>query len=258
MSSVRSELPAVCCVMVTANRAAMAQRAVECFRRQTYTPRFMLVYDTGKFTSRSMFSDPAALSPPNDPWGILIAHGADPEGRTIGELRNAASLHACEEFNPDILIHWDDDDYSHPGRIAEQVALLESSGADAVGYRELLFWREDPNGMDALSEAWLYTNHNPAYAVGSSLCYRRAAWERRPFGALPKTKGGTGEDTVWLRGMKSVGVSSLETGEPRMICLIHGGNTQYYGADLLERASNWRRAYERDVYCRGAMEGAHA
>ena len=51
-------------------------------------------------------------------------------------LRSAREGHAA-----DILVHLDDDDYSHPNRIAEQVVLLQSSGADCVGYREMLFWQ---------------------------------------------------------------------------------------------------------------------
>ena len=67
------------------------------------------------------------------------------EQATIGtKLRNFAGEANGPAWMPEILIHWDDDDYSHPNRIAEQVALLQSSGADAtVGFREMLFWRED-------------------------------------------------------------------------------------------------------------------
>ncbi len=159
----------------------MARQAVECFRRQTYTPRFMLVWDTGKFTDESMFSDPAALSPPNDKWGCMSVHGAYPSAaKTIGELRNIANAEAIAEFQPDIICHFDDDDYSHPNRIAEQIALLQASGAQACGYNQMLFWREgEPPRYGAISdyeparlgEAWLYTGSG---ICGTSLCYWRA------------------------------------------------------------------------------------
>ena len=62
--------------------------------------------------------------------------------RTLRSMRQSRAM-----TTHDILIHWDDDDYSHPNRIAEQVALLKSSGADVVGFSEMLSWRETPQAI---------------------------------------------------------------------------------------------------------------
>ena len=40
--------PLVCAIMLTRDRPAMAARAVECFRRQTYERKFLVVFDTSK------------------------------------------------------------------------------------------------------------------------------------------------------------------------------------------------------------------
>lgn len=182
-------------------------------------------------------------------------------------MRNAAN--GIRHFDePDILIHWDDDDWSHPSRITEQVALLRSSGADCVGYNEMLFWRE-PHGFDrsennSRGEAWLYSNPNPGYALGTSLCYWRKTWERKPF---PATS--VGEDLQFITGLKCVGVSTLAQpctswrsqdierptaeSEPRMIARIHAGNT-ITGYKNIHREPMWKRVPEWDAHLRSVME----
>jgi glycosyltransferase involved in cell wall biosynthesis len=165
-------------------------------------------------------------------------------GKTIGALRNEANALA----RADILVHFDSDDWSHPNRIAEQVALLQSSGADVVGYREMLFWRDDGG------EAWLYSNKNPGYALGTSLCYWRRTWERKPFPATSY-----GEDLQFCTGLKVCGVPAFGcSGEayhdPRMIARIHHGNTSTaYKPENMARASEWKRVPEWDQYCRSVM-----
>lgn len=288
--------PSVCAVMLTANRPEMARRAIECFRRQTYQNKRLLIWDSGQ--------DIVDLEQ-QEKFG-LVSHVLADRPRTIGELRNEANSFWTEY---PILIHWDDDDWSHPNRISEQVALLQSSGAEAVGYREMLFWREPQaiwhDGAKLLTarqgEAWLYSNRKPSYALGTSLTYWRTVWQRRPFEPL-----NDGEDTAWLAGVRSVGISGLgdkvqvviapwdlpggETGaefisryhatckrlmdahlqemeqygyrpQPRMIASIHGANTSPWYRPELMRASQkqggeWRRVSEWDDHCRGIMTGS--
>lgn len=207
---------------------------------------------------------------------------------TIGAMRNyAVSLMS----NTDIIVHWDDDDWSHPNRIAEQVALLQSAGADCVGYNEMLFWREPCGAFiqppasqgnwprcterEFPGEAWLYSNPNPRYALGTSLCYWRRAWEARPFPDLQH-----GEDTEWLKSVyvrsesangiefmpdekyRKIGGGGVHGPVPRMIARIHSGNSSS-AYDPIEMARHnalprserqWSRVPEWDKVCRGAME----
>jgi hypothetical protein len=266
--------------MLTADRPELARRAVECFRAQTYPAKRLNVLDSGL--------SPVFRIPDHTVGQAVFWQHAEAE--SIGELRNFAN----EDSHTDILIHWDDDDYSHPNRIAEQVAVLQSSGADAVGYNEMLFWdgrkyaaarnREDVGpigGQDGrmivgCGEAWLYSNPRPDYALGTSLCYWRKTWKRRPFAALPLPGGRAGEDQDWLDGIASgrgPGVKLLSVSsrpidddppmhineQPRMIARIHGGNASTAYDPALMRASEtqgsgWRRVPEWDSYCRGVME----
>lgn len=260
--------PTVCAIMLTKDRPEMARRAVECFRAQTYQNASLLVYDTGR-------PDEIGCGPK-----CYRLHDPSASTASIGVLRNLANGMASS----DILIHWDDDDWSHPNRITEQVALLQASGADAVGYNELLFWRSaklmgtkrtvtpivmfyGAESMDCTeeqwrpAEAWLYTNRNHFYVVGTSLCYWRKTWEQKPFADLPKPGEMKGEDSRWIQDMKVVTVSGMVNPatatyqEPRMIARIHGGNTMAYDIEgQMERGSlEWRRVPEWDAYCRERM-----
>jgi hypothetical protein len=219
-------------MLMLPGREAFQHQAVRCFDSQTYTGGLRL------------------LTLPADP------------ARTIGAMRNYANslLTDC-----DIVCHWDDDDWSHENRIAEEVALLQATGADCVGYNEMLFWDQRPgqqNGIDALSAAWLYSNPNPRYALGTSLCYWRRAWEARPFQDINH-----GEDTEWLKGVWCHAVSTFDLmkpagADPRMIARIHAGNSSS-GYDPAEMARHnvlpaserqWSRVPAWDRVCREVME----
>ena len=243
----------------------MAARAVRSFRAQTYANKRLLIYDNGKDAAR-----PEEILDNETYFGCFW--NAHRGMLTIGQLRHEANGHAfASHFHPKILIHWDDDDYSHPARIAEQVALLQASGADAVGYREMLFWRTTSVCLEGavtemhqpVNEAWLYSHHRADHALGTSLCYWRRTWERKPFADLPKGPGGTGEDHQWREGLKVVSQTALggpslsDDDAPRMIASIHGGNSSkaYDLETLIARGSKeWRRVPEWDDYCAERMK----
>ena len=284
--------PLVCAVMLTCDRPEMAARAVRSFRAQTYERKTLLVWNTGESDEIECGCGPTGF------------HVVDANlGQSIGMLRNSAIGFPTGYDKPDIIAHFDDDDYSHPDRIAEQVALLQSSGADAVGYREMLFWRETsveqprptyPSGEHKgervwrdHDEAWLYSHNQPNkpnHVLGTSLCYWRKTWERKPFPDAPKGPGASGEDWLWQQGLNVKAASAMfEHGEsthpdtcdcglcgpgqrtvihggncePRMIASIHGQNSsQAYNLELLiaKGSREWRRVPEWDDYARGKMQ----
>lgn len=260
--------PSACATLLTADRPEMTRQAIECFRAQTYENKRLLILDTGKSRNDAHVYIGNHGQPENE---RLLWNPAAKE--TIGELRNlAASM-----TDADIIVTFDSDDWSHPNRIAEQVALLKSSGADVVGYNSMLFWREPqececgalPRHKDRgdTGEAWLYSNSNPQYALGTSLCYWRHVWERKPFEATSM-----GEDDRFLRGLKVAPVTSIfdksgpppdfagiagawaRGAAPRMIARIHTSNTSTaYSPRKMEKAREWRRVSEWDKYCQGVF-----
>lgn len=241
----------VCAVCVTANRLDFTRAAIADFRAQSYPNKRLVVWDT----SDTGDVHAALIEDMRDREYYLH----DSERLVIGQLRNRANSYACsgEGFAiPDVLLHLDSDDRNHPNRIAEQVALLQSSGADCVGYDEMLFWREPGHEP---GEAWLYQNADTRYALGTSLAYWRHVWERRPFEATS-----IGEDDRFLRGLKVVSVSAKHTppdeGQPRMIARIHPGNTSTaYKPEAMARETAktdamWKRVPEWDSYCAETMK----
>ncbi len=257
--------PTVCAVMLTRDRHELARRAIQCFKNQTYQNKALLIYDTGE-----KYLD----------VGPEFAHAKAPEsmrGLPIGALRNNANA----LVNADVIVHWDDDDWSHPSRIAEQVKALQSSGVDVVGYNEMLFWREPraehlgrvkdafgPGMLDHANlhpgEAWLYSNTvRSDYALGTSLMYWRKTWESKPFDDARGTPGGYGEDAHFIQGLKVLAFTSLvwDSGRsdgPSMVASIHGGNTMPYNieAQIQSGSKEWLRVTgwdERVKFIMGAQ-----
>lgn len=291
--------PSVLAICLTANRAEMTRKAVASFRTQTYANKRMIVWDTGELDED--FDDDG------EGGGEVVHVHAEAYAEpplTIGALRNAANSF----WNAyDIFVHFDSDDWSHPNRITEQVALLQASGADVVGYSEMLFWRTNgefkfdesfgDGGFGAVAEdedsisietgaliecgeAWLYTSPVPKPTLGTSLCYWRKTWERKPFNpTLPNNRESLGEDTEFIRGLKVAAVSAVVKlkpgfkehyagltegamtrtaprdldGEPRMIARIHGANSTRYNIEDA-RGTSWKRVPEWDARVREILE----
>jgi len=246
--------PMVVCVCLTKDRPEMLRRAVACFKAQTYPRKRMLIWDTSHELERSH----------QVASGDVVHVFTDPRsGASIGALRNDANSFWAEY---DLIAHFDDDDLSHSRRLEEQVQLLQKNSADVVGYSDMLFWREprvsagDTSGCALCGtmpcvcdgEAWLYLG--PQKALGTSLLYRRQAWERTPFPDQPRPGFATGEESTWLKSQLLVTESSFVTARhPRMIASIHGGNTSGSYKLIGSAPESWRRVPEFDDYCRERM-----
>lgn len=264
--------PLVVAVCLTHDRPEMLKRAVRSFQAQTYPNAMFFGLDTG---------EKSAKDAPYGEKNATTVWMPDQRTRTTGELRNIAIGTARGWRSFEVVVHWDDDDWSHPNRITEQVALLQASGKDCVGYRDMLFWR---NSYDAstgrydwnpetqrpienvtpVSEAWLYCNKDTRYALGTSLCYWRKTWERNKFKPVSSK-----EDSYFVRGCDTYGVSmlgqmpsmdmlmgrSIPDTEPRMIASIHGGNTGGGYHPFPPDPERWKRVPEWDNHCREIMEG---
>lgn len=136
------------------------------------------------------------------PDGVRLEHV---RRMPLGHKRN----YACSVASGDIICHWDDDDWSDPLRIAQQVDLLLSSDADLVGYHSMFFADE------RCSRAWVYFN-SVDYALGTSFCYRAAFWDRCPFPPVQ-----TGEDGAMLKSARLVTMPANNM----MVARLHAQNS---------------------------------
>lgn len=199
----------VTCICPTRGRGRFIHRAIDCFLAQTWpeSERELLILD--EEFNPSLAGDPRL---PGVRYERLMANP------TIGAKRNLC----CSKARGRIIAHWDDDDWSAPGRLADQVTRLVETGAPVTGYHTMEFRAED-------GRRWLYSNPQRNYAVGTSLCYLRAWWETHRF-----NDQNVGEDHSFVRmapGLVAVAAGDL------MWASVHSQNTS-------ERAlgtRQWRR-----------------
>lgn len=123
-------------------------------------------------------------------------------------MRNAG----CEAARGEIIAHFDDDDFSHPDRLACQIRLLLSSpGCQVAGYCSMRF-------TDGVS--WWRYNGTQKYALGTSLVYRRDWWRLHHF---PEVQ--IGEDNGFAQQAATRGaLVTVEAGEMQW-ATIHPENT---------------------------------
>lgn len=201
--------PRVSCLMVTRNRAATARLAIDCFLRQTYAARELVILDDGE--DDALRDHVAALADPR----IRMFR---PEGRaTLGELRNRAAALARGEY----VCQWDDDDLYDPSRIASQMAVVQALRADACFLERWTLWWPGRRRL-ALSTRRVWE--------GSMLC-RKAMLP--PYPALAR-----GEDSAVAEQVIATGrVAMLD--QPRLyLYVVHGANT--FGTEHFDR--HWDHA----------------
>ena len=192
--------PLVSCLMPTADRRRYVPLALATFLEQDYGPRELIVLDDGH--------DPIADLIPPDPRIRYLYLRA---GRSLGEKRNEA----CRLARGDILVHWDDDDWSAPWRVSYQVAELQRHAADVCGLDRLWFYDPDRD----LAWRFRYPAGRTPWLAGSTLCFRRHLWERRPFPNLS-----VGEDTLWIA--EAVGARVLPLArDDFFVARVHEHNT---------------------------------
>lgn len=192
--------PLLSCIMPTYNRRPFVRQAIGYFLRQSYTNSELIVVDDG----------PDAISDliPADPRVRYIRLAAR---ATIGAKRNLA----CEQARGELIVHWDDDDWTASWRLENQVQGMINSGADLCGLDKPLFY--DPRA----DRAWqyVYPPGGKSWVAGGTLCYTRPFWRENPFPNI-----NVGEDTRFVWGASARRMLALE--DPGFfVAIIHPGNT---------------------------------
>ena len=170
---------------------------LQSFHQQTYPNRELLIVSDGEEIRDLVEGAP----------GVRLIHVA--EKRQIGAKRNFG----CRRAAGEIVCHWDDDDWSAPGRIEAQVAALESHPSKSVtGFHSMKF-------TDGAGTWWKYSG-GLHYALGTSLCYRIAWQQAHPF---PATQ--VGEDNEFVGVAWSLSELHTDDAGDLMHATIHPGNT---------------------------------
>jgi glycosyltransferase involved in cell wall biosynthesis len=193
-------LPLVTCIMPTANRRAFVPHAIEYFLRQDYAERELVILDDGEDAIGDLV-----------PADARITYLRETRRRSVGAKRNAC----IDAARGEIVVHWDDDDWSAPQRISRAVDALVRENADLCGVSAMLFF--DP--LKRLVWEYRYPGAQPDWVCGTSLCYRRALWRRNRFADVQ-----IGEDSRFIWSAR--GARTLCLPDTRLIAaLVHDANT---------------------------------
>lgn len=122
----------------TANRKDLSKLALQCFHNQNWEEKELIVLD-----------------------------GID----TIGSKLNRG----CEQAKGSIILRWDDDDWSFPFRITDQVSRILSHKKSLTGYYQIYFWDAANN------RASQYGGGARDYCLGTSMCFTKDYWKSNPF-----------------------------------------------------------------------------
>lgn len=196
--------------MPTRLRPELAAEGLEYFRAQTYGPRELVIVD-----------DETGLSFPDGVEGLDVHYCRRPN-LTVGTKRNIAVALARGA----VVIHWDSDDWYSTDRIEHQVDLLVRTGAELVGYYSMRF--DDLERGDR----YMFDSGGPGHVIGTSFCYWRSTWEKRPFPDREE-----GEDHLFAVGRRIVSMPD----DGRIIARIHDGNTCDKRAGIAQNRTPWRK-----------------
>lgn len=127
---------------------------------------------------------------------------------TIGHKLNLG----CERAKGNILIRWDDDDWSSLMRITDQVTRLLDSKKSLTGYNEIYFWNMITN-----TASWYRGARN--YCLGTSMCFLRTFWEQNHF-----LNSSYGEDLEFYNKAKAANDVIAVPANQLMVARIHGTN----------------------------------
>jgi glycosyltransferase involved in cell wall biosynthesis len=192
--------------MPTRNRPHFAQSAIQCFLKQTYLNKELVILDDLDAPS---FNDANWVG---TVWPH-VRYEQLPTRLTIAEKRNAC----CQLASGDVIIHWDDDDWSAPSRLSDQMELLSQNLVDVVGYNSILFYDE------RTGQSYRFERER-GYAIGTSLCYRKSFWQLHPFQEGSEKKP-WGEDNGFVWEAKQRQTIDTVDGRDMIVARMHHGMT---------------------------------
>ncbi|HVX99740.1 MAG TPA: glycosyltransferase [Pseudorhodoplanes sp.] len=130
MSRWQGPVPFVSCLMVTRDRFEFAQHAIECFRRQTWPNRELVVLDGG--ADDRLRDWITALGDPAIRW--ISTRGSQ---ESLGVRRNRSIAAARGDY----ICVWDDDDLQHPARLEVAFAAMAATGTNVSLLSHVTMWQ---------------------------------------------------------------------------------------------------------------------
>ena len=205
----------ISCLMVTFDRLALAKLAIRSYAEQTYPDRELVIVTDGEERFRS-----ALTSYANElgAEGVRVLHPGSSR-LTLGALRNIS----IEAAHGDILCQWDDDDYSHPDRLAIQARHMLAQAAGASFFTDHLQYIE-PEGFLSWID-WSMDGRSQGLwqlAPGTLMMHRDPRFRYPESGPDARR----GEDWVFMENIyAAVPVAPLKGSGHLYLYRYHGRNT---------------------------------
>ena len=213
--------PKVTVVCPTYNRKKYLPSLIDCFLRQTYKNSELVIVDNSK--------EAADCIPVNARVHYIWLRNQ--ERLPLGEIRNLC----CEFSTGEIIIHFDDDDWSASTRIADQVKKLEASGKQLLSYYNILYWNED---TQRAYRCWPTNIRGPH---GATFCYYKTFWEKNKF------DGDLGEDTRFGFSAMKASAMAYENALQQMVIRAHADSDSSRG-NVSQTAKNMGSLHIPEVH----------
>jgi glycosyltransferase involved in cell wall biosynthesis len=162
--------PLVTCICPTADRQEFIPLAIKSFLAQSYTNSELLIVDDGE--KDTVVPNNPRIRYIRLPYREQYSHFSQAERIAHNaEKRNFC----CQEAHGEIIVQFDDDDWSHPDRVAHQVQRLQQTGKKVTGYHSLSYYDVKSHQSFKLISA------GDGIMTGTSLCYYRSYAIEHPF-----------------------------------------------------------------------------
>lgn len=226
--------PHVTAVMITGkhpDRVPLAMSAIRSFQQQTYSNRSLLIVrdnpDGASLTE--------LLPSPDSRIKELVV---DP-GRSLGELRNYA-LDRLDTW----VMQWDDDDWSHPDRMAQQMLCAQAEGRAVTLRRQIRY---------SFLTGSAYVAHTLRVRVGI------AGTILHPPTTARYEAVGKHEDSRFAKALP--GIYVMENA-PQLYIRFHHGTSTWDAAHVMgrlaEQQQQWRLSQSAASYLTKVLEREYA
>jgi glycosyltransferase involved in cell wall biosynthesis len=206
--------------MPTRDRRRFATLSLDAFAGQRWPNRELIVVDDGGDAIGDLATAPGVRY-------LRLQHGA-----TIGAKRNLA----CAEARGQIIVHWDDDDWYGPDRIAHQVAPILAGEADLTGL-ENRFILELPACSFWTMREELHRRMFVGDVHGGTLAFRRTLLDE----GLRYPDASLAEDAALIRDALRAGKRLLRLSNPGLFVYVrHGGNAWRFDVGRFLDPAGWR------------------
>jgi glycosyltransferase involved in cell wall biosynthesis len=199
--------------MPTYNREKYVPMSIRCFFQQTYENKELIIVDDGTLYQSGLV---AQLTGCDDRVRIIHLDDRTPTGtkRNIG----------AEDSVGDIIVNWDDDDFSASYRLEDQIQRLLKTNKAVTGFNSTVNY-DEATGL-------FYKNMGgpPYYASGTSQCYLKEWVKQHPF---PDCS--FGEDSVFSRTARLANELSIADVGKTMVARKHANNTAYVYIQKLKK-----------------------